>query len=115
MLNRVTKVADWTPVRELSLQGGSFGNRRTALDVGQGITEGVALRLNGVYENSDLYRNEVNIERYGINPTATIQLSPQTRVLASYEHFKRQSHRRPGNSVLCRSAALDHHAAHLLR
>ena len=88
VLNRVTKVADWTPVRELSLQGGSYGNRRTALDVGQGISEGVALRLNGVYENSDLYRNEVNIERYGINPTATIQLSPQTRVLASYEHFK---------------------------
>ncbi|MFL5477158.1 MAG: TonB-dependent receptor, partial [Gemmatimonadales bacterium] len=69
VLNRVTKVADWTPVRELSLQGGSYGNRRTALDVGQGITEGVALRLNGVYENSDLYRDEVNIERYGINPT----------------------------------------------
>ncbi|MFL5448670.1 MAG: TonB-dependent receptor [Gemmatimonadales bacterium] len=88
VLNRVTKVADWTPVRELSLQGGSYGNRRTALDVGQGITEGVALRLNGVYENSDLYRDEVNIERYGINPTATIQLSSQTRVLASYEHFK---------------------------
>ena len=88
VLNRVTKVADWTPVRELSLQGGSYGNRRTALDVGQGISEGVALRLNGVYENSDLYRNEVNIERYGLNPTATIQLSPQTRVLASYEHFK---------------------------
>ena len=88
VLNRVTKVADWTPVRELSLQGGSYGNRRTALDVGQGISDGVALRLNGVYENSDLYRNEVNIERYGLNPTATIQLSPQTRVLASYEHFK---------------------------
>src|SRR6478672_5979920 len=62
VLNRVTKVADWTPVRELSLQGGSYGNRRTALDVGQGISEGVALRLNGVYENSDLYRDEVNIE-----------------------------------------------------
>ena len=88
VLNRVTKVADWTPVRELSLQGGSYGNRRTAVDVGQGISDAVALRINGVYENSDVYRNEVNIERYGVNPTATIQLSPQTRVLASYEHFK---------------------------
>ena len=88
VLNRVTKVADWTPVRELSLQGGSYGNRRTAVDVGQGISDAVALRINGVYENSDVYRNEVNIERYGVNPTATIQFSPQTRVLASYEHFK---------------------------
>ena len=88
VLNRVTKVADWTPVRELSLQGGSYGNRRTAVDAGQGISDAIALRINGVYENSDVYRNEVNIERYGVNPTATIQLSPQTRVLASYEHFK---------------------------
>jgi catecholate siderophore receptor len=87
VLNRVTKVAEWTPTRELSLQGGSYGNRRTALDVGQGISKAVALRLNGVFENSDVYRDEVNIERYGINPTATIELSPQTRVLASYEHF----------------------------
>jgi catecholate siderophore receptor len=87
VLNRVTKVAEWTPTRELSLQGGSYGNRRTALDVGQGISEAVALRLNGVFENSDVYRDEVTIERYGINPTATIQLSPRTRVLASYEHF----------------------------
>ena len=88
VLNRVTKVADWTPIRELSLQGGSYGNRRTALDVGQGVSDAVALRLNGVYENSDLYRDEVNVERYGLNPTATVQLSRQTRVLASYEHFR---------------------------
>ena len=88
VLNRVTKVAEWTPTRELSLQGGSYGNRRTALDVGQGMSAAVALRLNAMYENSELYRDEVNLERYGINPTATLQLSPQTRVLASYEHFK---------------------------
>ncbi len=87
VLNRVTKVAEWTPTRELALQGGSYGNRRTALDVGQGVSEGLALRLNGMYENSDLYRNEVSIERYGLNPTATIRVSDRTRVLASYEHF----------------------------
>jgi catecholate siderophore receptor len=88
VLNRVTKAAGWTPTRELSLQGGSYGNRRGALDVGQGVSDAIALRLNAVYENSDLYRNDVNIERYGINPTATIQLGAQTRVLASYEYFK---------------------------
>ena len=88
VLNRVTKAAGWTPVRELSLQGGSYGNKRGALDVGQGVSDAIALRLNGVYENSDIYRDDVNIERYGINPTATIQLAARTRVLASYEHFK---------------------------
>src|SRR5688500_10922369 len=82
VLNRVTKAAGWTPTRELSLQGGSYGNKRGALDVGQGVSDAIALRLNGVYENSDLYRDEVNVERYGINPAATIQLAPRTQVLA---------------------------------
>lgn len=88
VLNRVTKKAEWTPTRELSLEGGSYGSRRTALDVGQGMSDELALRLNAMYENSDLYRNEVNVERYGINPTATLRLSPRTRVLASFEHFE---------------------------
>jgi catecholate siderophore receptor len=88
VLNRVTKAAEWTPTRELSLQGGSYGNRRGALDIGQGVSDAIALRLNAMYDNSDLYRDDVNIERYGINPTATIQLAPRTRVLASYEYFK---------------------------
>ncbi len=87
VLNRVTKTAGWTPTRELSLQGGSYGNRRGALDVGQGVSDAVAIRLNGVYENSDLYRDDVSVERYGINPTATIRLSAGTQVLASYEYF----------------------------
>ncbi|HYF40533.1 MAG TPA: TonB-dependent siderophore receptor [Gemmatimonadales bacterium] len=88
VLNRVTKSAEWTPTRELLLQGGSYNNKRTALDVGQGVSDALALRINAVYEDSDLYRNEVTLERYGISPTATLQLAPRTRVLASYEHFK---------------------------
>src|SRR5919112_775130 len=87
-LNRVTKTAGWVPTRDLLVQGGSYGNRRTALDVGQGVTGNLALRLNAMYENSDLYRDEVNLERYGLNPTATIRLSPRTQLLTSYEHFK---------------------------
>src|SRR3954470_5036610 len=58
-LNRVTKVAGWTPTRDLLVQGGSYGNRRTALDVGQGVSDNLALRLDAMYENSDLYRDEV--------------------------------------------------------
>ena len=89
-LNRVTKTAGWTPTRELLLQGGSFGNRRTALDVGEGVSERLAVRLNAMYENSDLYRDQVGVERYGINPTATFRLGSRTRLLASYENFKDQ-------------------------
>jgi catecholate siderophore receptor len=36
VINRVLKAADWAPTRALTLQGGSFAQRRGALDVGQG-------------------------------------------------------------------------------
>ena len=86
-LNRVMKSADWTPRRELQLQGGSYGNRRSTLDVGQAVSDRVAIRLNAMYENSDVYRNDVDLERYGVNPTVTVRLTPRTQVLAGYERF----------------------------
>ncbi|HET8622466.1 MAG TPA: TonB-dependent siderophore receptor, partial [Gemmatimonadales bacterium] len=87
-LNRVMKSADWSVRRELQLQGGSYGNRRSTLDFGQGVSDRAAIRLNAMYENSDIYRSDVELERYGINPTATLRLTPRTRVLASYERFR---------------------------
>ena len=68
-INRVTKEAGWTPTREVTLDGGSYGTKRGAIDIGQGISETFALRLNGMYENSDVFRRDVNVERYGVNPT----------------------------------------------
>ncbi len=87
VINRVTKEAEWTPIRELTVQGGSYGTRRGAVDVGQGVSEKVALRLNGVYENSDRFRHDVNVERYGINPAVTVAAGARTRISANFEHF----------------------------
>jgi catecholate siderophore receptor len=87
VINRVSKEADWTPTRELTLQGGSYETRRGAVDVGQVVSEDVAFRFNGLYENSDRFRYDVNLERYGINPTMTFLAGERTRVTANYEHF----------------------------
>jgi catecholate siderophore receptor len=87
VINRVSKEAGWTPLRELTLQGGSYDTRRGMVDVGQGVSEAVALRFNGLYENSDRFRHDVNLERYGLNPTVTVAAGPRTRITAGYEHF----------------------------
>jgi catecholate siderophore receptor len=87
IINRVAKEASWTAVRELTVQGGSYDTRRGSVDVGQGVSEVVALRFNGMYENSDRFRHEVNLERYGINPAMTFAAGSRTRVTANYEHF----------------------------
>lgn len=87
VINRVTKQAGFTPGREISFQVGSFGNRRVTTDIDQPITNKLAFRLNGLYENSDSFRRLVGLERYGINPTFTIVPSTRTSIVLGYEYF----------------------------
>lgn len=87
VINRVTKGAGFSPLREFTAQGGSFGNKRFTGDYDQPLGNRFAFRVNGVYENSDSFRRHVSVERYGVNPTATLSLSPKTVATFSYEQF----------------------------
>ena len=87
IINRVTKAAGFTPGHEITLQGGSFGNKRVALDIDEPFNNKIAFRLNALYENSSSFRKYVGLKRYGINPTIALILGPQTTVTFAYEHF----------------------------
>jgi catecholate siderophore receptor len=87
VINRVTKEAGFTSLREVTLQGGSFGNKRFMMDFDQPLGNKAAFRLNGLYENSGSFRNGVDLERYGVNPTATLIVGPKTAIKLSYEYF----------------------------
>ena len=69
VVNRVTRQANWQPVREVSLQGGSWDNRRATFDVGDAVSDNSRPRVTGIYEDSESYRDGVELERKGINPT----------------------------------------------
>jgi catecholate siderophore receptor len=86
VLNRVTKNAFWQNTRAVSLTGGSFDQRRATLDVGDGFGAHVALRLNGLYDNSRTFRQESGSERTGVNPTAAVMLGNATLRLG-YEYY----------------------------
>ena len=87
VINRVTKQAQFYPFREITLQGGSFGNRRFTTDLGHVLTDRFAFRLNGMYENSNSFRHDVNIERYAAAPSLTARLNDRTFLRIGYEHF----------------------------
>lgn len=87
VVNRVTKEANFSTLRELTLQGGSFRNRRVTADFGQPLNDKLAFRLNGLYENSDSFRRYVGLKRYGLNPTITLLPNAQTKLTFSYEYF----------------------------
>lgn len=86
VINRVTKRAG-LEVRELQLSAGSYGARRGTADIGAPVGGGVSLRLNAMYENSDLFRRGVSLERFGIHPATAIRIGSRTVVTASLERF----------------------------
>ena len=88
VINRVVKEASWSPIQEITAQAGSFNAKRVALDVGQGINEVAAVRLNAMYENSGSFRDGVDLKRYGVNPTVTIMPTNNTKVVLNAEYFK---------------------------
>lgn len=87
VVNRVTKEAGFQPLREFSLQGGSYSNKRFTTDLDQPLSDTVAVRLNAMYEDSDSFRNQVGLERYGVSPTVTFAPSDRTKIALSYEYL----------------------------
>jgi len=87
-INRVSKQAGWDPVSEVIASYGAYNQKRISADYGQAINNEVAFRINTVYENSDSYRNGVNLERYGFTPTLTIMPTDKTKIVLSAEYFE---------------------------
>jgi len=87
VINRSTKEAGFSSFREVTAQLGSYANRRFTTDLNQQVTNNFGFRLNGVYENSNSFRNGVGLERYGVNPTFTWMATDHTKVTGSYEYF----------------------------
>jgi catecholate siderophore receptor len=89
VLNRVTKQA--TPgapsFYEVSALAGSWDQYRTTFDVNQAVSRDAAFRLTGVYEDSDSFRDDVHLQREGVNPTAAFRLGEHTVLRAGFEYF----------------------------
>jgi catecholate siderophore receptor len=86
VINRVTKEAQWSPIRTMMLEGGSFDHKRATVDIGDGFGPLFAARLNGMIEDSDQFRDATTLERYGVNPTVAA-LAGGTLIRLGYEHF----------------------------
>lgn len=87
-INRVSKEAGWDPISQITASYGAYDNKRVTADFGQAINDEIAFRINTVYENSDSYRDGVDLERYGITPTVTIKPDDKTKITLGMEYFK---------------------------
>jgi catecholate siderophore receptor len=88
LINRVGKEPTWRTHRELSLQVGSWAQRRATLDWDQRLGDALAVRLNAMAEASHSWRDGFWMRRSGINPVIAARLSRDTRLTLGFEHFQ---------------------------
>ncbi|MCG8443741.1 MAG: TonB-dependent receptor plug domain-containing protein, partial [Caulobacterales bacterium] len=88
VLNRVTKKAE-IGERFTGYQAGvdTFGAFDVAVDGNFAVNDQAAVRINAMYESLDNHRDFYDGDRYGINPTAKVALSPATTLDLSYEYI----------------------------
>jgi catecholate siderophore receptor len=88
VINRITKRADWDTHNEATVEYGSFDHKRVTTDFDRAITPGFAARITSMYEDSGSYRDHVDLERWGVNPTFAFKPWERTTVILDYEHFE---------------------------
>ena len=88
IFNRVRKEANWNPVQEIRFSGGSYNHKRVSVDAGHVINDMIAVRLNGLYEHSESFRQGFELQRWGVAPTVTIKPTNRTKVVIQTELFK---------------------------
>lgn len=88
VINRVTKVADWQTRRGLDLQLSDQGRQRLVADFDQPISDTVAFRVTGLYEDSDSFRDFFALKRQAVNPTLSLRIGDATLATFGYEHFR---------------------------
>lgn len=87
ILNRVTRQANGQTIREIGIQASSEGGGRITGDFGQRIDDMLSVRVTGVAEDSDSFRDDVSFKRLGINPTVQVELGEQSTLRVGYEYY----------------------------
>jgi catecholate siderophore receptor len=87
VVNRVSREAGFQSTQAVSLQGGMYGKKRVTADFNAPINDKVAARLDGLFEDSDSFRDFVGLKRYGVTPSVTVAPGDRTRITLRYEYL----------------------------
>jgi iron complex outermembrane receptor protein len=88
IINMVTKKPRFEAGGEVSMRYGSYNMFKPSVDIYGPLSQNVAFRLIGVYENDGSYRNHVYIERKYVNPSLLFNLEKKTTLLIEGDYLR---------------------------
>ena len=88
VLNRVVKEPLFRPLRTAAVELGGDDHKRATTDLNARLGSDTAVRLNAMFERSGSFRNGVDLERSGVNPTMTWAPRAGTKLTLGYEYLR---------------------------
>jgi catecholate siderophore receptor len=88
VINQVSKLPYLGTGTEVGLTLGSYEQRRATVDSNWTVGERSALRINAMAEDSDSFRDTVEVKKFGIAPTLRMGIGTDTDITLSYYYLK---------------------------
>lgn len=88
VINMITKKPKFESGGEVSMRYGSYDMYKPSVDVYGPISNNLAFRIVGTYENDGSYRNHVYTERTYVNPSLLYKLDNKTTLLLEGDFLK---------------------------
>nr|WP_235431030.1 TonB-dependent siderophore receptor [Burkholderia ubonensis] len=87
IVNRVLKRPQANPVRDVGVTLGTRGERRSDFDLGWNANDAARFRITGAVENSNSFRDQFQLNRQAIAPSAQFKLSPDTVLNVEFDYL----------------------------
>jgi iron complex outermembrane receptor protein len=91
-INVITKKPQFDQEGYLSVSAGKWNTYRAEADYTTGLSEKVAFRINGAYEDADSFRDEISSEKLILTPSVFFAIGDSASVIYELEYLDQESY-----------------------
>ena len=88
IINMITKKPKFDFGGSLGLNVGSWNTYKPTIDIYGPLSQNIAFRVNGTYENAESYRDVVKSEKYYFNPSFLFNLGEKSQLIIEADYLK---------------------------
>lgn len=88
VINMITKKPRFNFGGSVGMNAGSWNSYKPTVDIYGPLTDKIAFRVNGTYENAESFRDVVKSEKYYFNPSFLFNLGTKSQLIVEADYLK---------------------------
>ncbi|WP_407401283.1 TonB-dependent siderophore receptor [Chryseobacterium sp.] len=88
VINMITKKPRFNFGGSVGMNAGSWNSYKPTVDIYGPLTDKIAFRVNGAYENAESFRDVVKSEKYYFNPSFLFNLGTKSQLIVEADYLK---------------------------